>query len=186
MERNDRTGHENQEGCEASISLRKLREEDIPATLALIREYVAWIGEDLSFQGLEKELGTFPHSYDEPGGAFLVAIDSGEPVACVGLRRLDAKTREMKRLFVRDSHKGRGIGQQLLTRIIEEARAKGYLRMRLDTLPKMGEAQRLYERWGFRDIDPYTDNPLPGARFMELPLSKGTKEGGVQTGKTSR
>jgi GNAT superfamily N-acetyltransferase len=186
MERSEGTGHENQEGGEAGISLRKLQDEDIQSTLVLIREYVAWIGMDLSFQGIAEELETFPHAYAEPWGSFLVAIDSRKVVGCVGLRRLDRDTCELKRLFVRDSHKGRGIGQQLLTRIIEEAWAKGYRRMRLDTLPKMGEAQRLYTLWGFRDIEAYTDNPLLGARFMELPLLRGTDEGGFQTGKTSR
>jgi carbonic anhydrase len=134
MERSEGTGHENQEGGEEGISLRKLQDEDIQSTLVLIREYVAWIGMDLSFQGIAEELETFPHAYAEPWGSFLVAIDSRKVVGCVGLRRLDRDTCELKRLFVRDSHKGRGIGQQLLTRIIEEARAKGYTKEQADLL----------------------------------------------------
>jgi putative acetyltransferase len=53
---------------------------------------------------------------------------------------------------------------------MDEARAIGYARMRLDTMPKMDSAQRLYESLGFRDIAAYRYNPEPGARFLEVDL----------------
>ena len=55
--------------------------------------------------------------------------------------------------------------------VIEEAKAIGYERMRLDTVPAMTTAIRLYESLGFRNTDPYRHNPLEGARFMELVLT---------------
>jgi ribosomal protein S18 acetylase RimI-like enzyme len=77
----------------------------------------------------------------------------------------------MKRLFLREEFRGRGLGRQLIAAIIQEARQIGYRYMRLDTLPpKMIDAISLYRSYGFKEIDPYYENPVPGALFMELDL----------------
>jgi ribosomal protein S18 acetylase RimI-like enzyme len=78
----------------------------------------------------------------------------------------------MKRLYVRPASRARGIGTALIARVIADAAAIGYRDMVLDTLASMAGAQALYERFGFRDIAPYYDNPLPGARYMRLGLAR--------------
>ena len=145
-------------------------EEDVASVRSLFVEYQAGLGVDLCFQGFDEELAGLPGDYAAPGGCLLVAREDGEPVACVALRRLGAKTCEMKRLYVRPSHRGLGLGRALAKAVIAEARRIGYTRMRLDTLPSMEEAAALYERLGFREIEPYTVNPVPGARFLQLEL----------------
>ncbi|MGE5842971.1 MAG: GNAT family N-acetyltransferase, partial [Deltaproteobacteria bacterium] len=67
---------------------------------------------------------------------------------------------------------GRGIGRELALAIIEEAKRLGYKVIRLDTVVAMKEASALYQALGFRQIDAYCYNPLPGAMYFELKLAE--------------
>ena len=87
------------------------------------------------------------------------------------VRFLDRQTAEMKRLYVRAAHRGRGLGRVLAEAAIAAAREAGCTRIVLDTLPKMREAQALYGMLGFKPIAPYLKNPTPGALCFELSLS---------------
>ncbi len=152
----------------------------VASAAALMREYAAFLGADLSFQHFEEELASLPGKYAPPAGALLLAsfAPSGGAAAgsllvagCVAMRPLEAGVCEMKRLFVRPEFRGSGAGKALASAIIEAARKAGYRAMRLDTLDRLGEAVGLYEAMGFRRIDPYYDNPLPGALFWEKDLN---------------
>ena len=146
-------------------------ERQIAVSRALFLEYAASIGVDLSFQGFEEELRTLPGRYSPPHGGIFLAILDDQPVGCVALRPLEPPgIAELKRMFVRAAARGHGIGRALARRAIDRAREAGYARIRLDTLATMKDAQRLYRVLGFRDVDPYTFNPIPGAAYMELLL----------------
>ena len=83
----------------------------------------------------------------------------------------------MKRLYVLPEFRSERVGQALVARIVAEARAAGYEAMYLDTAPGMEKAQALYQRFGFRDVAPYTFNPIPGVRFMALRLRGDSEDG---------
>ncbi|HWR11118.1 MAG TPA: GNAT family N-acetyltransferase [Rectinemataceae bacterium] len=154
----------------ARISYRKVRPADMDDIRGLIEEYMASMALDLCFQGIDEELKTLPGKYSEPDGALLVAKAGGALCGCVALRKIGDGICEMKRLFVRDAYKGRGVGKKLAQAIIEEGRAKGYRLMRLDTLESMKPALSLYRSLGFHETAAYVYNPLEGAVYLEKTL----------------
>jgi GNAT superfamily N-acetyltransferase len=143
--------------------IRAAQPRDAEHVTTLMREYAAGLGVDLSFQGFEAEVADPLRFYE----LVLLADEDG----CVGLRRIDAGTCEMKRLYVRGSARGTGLGKRLAETVIAEARALGYARMLLDTLPSMTAAHALYESLGFVETAPYRHNPVPGTSFLALDLS---------------
>jgi len=145
--------------------------DQIETARILFREYEAWLGLDLCFQGFEEELRSLPGKYAAPAGRLYIAYIDESPAGCIALRKLENDVCEMKRLFVRDEFRGHKLGLTLVERVISDAREIGYSKMRLDTYPlKMGKAVGLYESHGFHTIAPYYANPDPGVLFMELDL----------------
>jgi putative acetyltransferase len=145
-------------------------EADVAEARTLFREYAAGLGVDLCFQDFEAELAGLPGDYAPPVGMLTLARVDGALAGCVAAHRWDDGACEMKRLYVRDAFRGTGCGVALVRHVIDWARATGFRRVLLDTLPSMGEAQRMYERFGFREIAPYRANPVPGARYLALDL----------------
>jgi ribosomal protein S18 acetylase RimI-like enzyme len=156
---------------------------DLELVRGLFREYADGLGVDLCFQDFDAELAGLPGEYSAPAGRLLLAWrgDAGDgetPVGCVALRAVGgvalravgAGTCEMKRLYLRPGLRGMQLGRRLAERIVAEARAAGYARICLDTLPSMSAAIGLYTALGFKAIEPYVYNPIPGALFLGLEL----------------
>ncbi len=144
--------------------------EDADVVRALFRDYQGSLGVDLGFQSFDAEVTGLPGDYTLPDGRLLLAIREGSAVGMIALRRLDPSTGEIKRLYVAPAGRGHGLGRQLVAHLMTEARAAGYRRLCLDTLPEMATAQALYQSLGFAPIAPYTFNPVPGARYLGLRL----------------
>jgi GNAT superfamily N-acetyltransferase len=133
---------------------------DVGCVRELFAEYARRVDEPCCFADFDRELASLPGEYR----LFLAPPAAG----CVAVRFLDRETAEMKRLYVRAAHRGRGVGRALAEAAIAVAREAGCKRIVLDTLPKMLEARQLYRKLDFRPVAPYLENPTPGALCFEL------------------
>lgn len=142
---------------------RGFREPHRTAVMALLRAYEVGLGISLCFQGFEAEIAGLPGGYAPPRGQMLLARrqQGQELVGMVAVRPVaDAPDLcEMKRLYVRPSARGTGLGRALAVAIMDEARRLGYRRICLDTLPSMTEAQALYRSLGFRPTGTSSSGP---------------------------
>ncbi|MGH9930292.1 MAG: GNAT family N-acetyltransferase [Pyrinomonadaceae bacterium] len=151
--------------------IQALLADEIICARQLFEEYAAGLGIDLCFQNFDKELAELPGDYVPPGGRLFLAVEGEKTAGCVALRRIGDGVCEMKRLYVRPSFRGTGLGRTLAETVIQSAGEIGYRHMRLDTLPgKMDRAIAMYRALGFKEIEPYYDNPVEDALFMELEL----------------
>jgi GNAT superfamily N-acetyltransferase len=143
---------------------------------SLFRLYSEWLGAHAGLSAaerapLEEECRDVRRAYRAPEGAVLIARLDGQPVGGVALRRtVQPSIAEIKRFFVTGAARGSGTGSALLDRAVRLARARGYLAVRLDSLPVMSAARRLYERHGFVEIEPYDGEHPAGALYFERRL----------------
>lgn len=137
----------------------------------LLRAYVDSLDVSLDFQDFEAEILALPGKYEPPEGCLLLAIVDDQSAGCIALRRFADGICEMKRLYTRPEFRGQRIGAKLVHAIIRQAKARGYAKMRLDTLPSMHHARKLYAGLGFREIAPYYENPVRGTTYLELDLA---------------
>jgi GNAT superfamily N-acetyltransferase len=144
---------------------------DGAASRALWAEYQLLLAERLDAPVADPEhIFASPESFTGPGCAWLVAYEDGEPVACGGLRAIDAETGEIKRMFVTARARGRGHARALLAELEARAAAAGQQRLRLITTEVLREARELYESAGYAIVA----SPREGARqdyWMEKRLA---------------
>jgi len=140
------------------------------AARAIFRAYARSLDFDLQFQGFEKELEDIDQQYGPPEGALILAYHDSEVIGCVAVRKLSATESELKRMYVLPGFRGMKLGETLLLRALQAAKDLGYQKLRLDTLPDMTSAIKLYEAHGFKRIAPYRFNPMQGAIYMEAEL----------------
>ena len=140
------------------------------------RNYAAWLGRDLSFQGFDKEMAELPGAYAEPSGRLFYAEVDGKPAGCVGVRKSSDGVCEMKRLYVEPELRGLGVGRDLALAAITTARTLGYKRIMVDTVPAMRIAVRLYRELGFSEAPAYTATAEEGTMFLSLDLENWDEE----------
>lgn len=145
--------------------------EQIETIRTLFTEYQRWLNFSLCFQGFDQELADLPGKYAAPSGRLYIADYNNKTAGCIALRPMKVDgVCEMKRLFVREEFRGRGIGKILVEKIFTEAKEIGYHTMRLDTLQRMETARALYKKLGFSIIPAYYNNPMDEVVYMELKL----------------
>lgn len=155
----------------SSMRIVEATDVDMPGVRELFREYQAWLGVDLCFQGFEEELATLPGRYSPPEGVILVAVEEEDFIGCVGIRpRIDNEA-ELKRLYVKPSQQGRGVGKRLFYDAMSKSEQIGYTSIVLDTLPDMHVAKSLYLAYGFEQIPAYYGNPEEGAEYYRYVFS---------------
>ncbi len=145
-------------------------ELDLDIIRNLFLEYQAALNIDLCFQDFNAELKNLPGNYVSPLGRIYLGMDGNKPIGCIALRPFAADRCEMKRLYIRPDYRGQNRSKLLAIKLIAAAKEIGYHEMLLDTLPAMKAAIHLYQSLGFKDIDSYRYNPIPGAKYMALKL----------------
>ena len=154
---------------------------EFKTALDLVSEYGESLGEHTCAARFEKSVDELRTAYAQPDACFILAMWEGMVSGCVAMRRLDAETCEMKRLYVRPSFRGLAIGRLLVEVLIGRARATGYKTMRLDTLSTLKTAIRLYEALGFKYIEPYNEPLAENTLYMELDLAWSPKSSQVRS-----
>ena len=156
-----------------NIEILRARLEEADAAFCLVGEYFEMAG-----VVLREDPEKFIQEYFAEGQGLWLARIEEEPAGCVGLRRLprpaelepeDLKCAEIKRMYVREKFRGRGVAERLLAAAENFAREQGYARIYLDTASEMVAAARLYERNGYERCGRYNENPQ-AAIFMRKSL----------------
>ena len=124
----------------------------------------------LAVQNYDEEISHLSSKYGLPGGRLYIAFYDGEAAGCVGLRKIDEKNCELKRLYVRSAFRGKHIGNTLIKQIIKDAKEIGYSHMLLDTLPFLTSALCLYKACGFYEIPSYNNSPMSTSIYMKRDL----------------
>src|SRR5690606_22090122 len=152
--------------------VKAVTETDFGNGRMLCGQYIRSLDFDLYFQDVERELNEIHLEYGHPQGALLLAYDRSidRAVGCIGIRRFDSDSAELKRMYVYPEYRGLQLGRKLLEMALVEASKLGYASVLLDSDSSMKSALRLYREFGFQEIGPYRYNPMRGAVYMKKEL----------------
>ena len=101
--------------------------------------------------------------------AFFCMTDEEKVIGTVALKKIDAYTVELKALYLDKAYRGQHLGSRLIRAAIDEAKARGFKSMVLDSMSQYKEALRLYEKCGFKNTERFNDNAYADV-FMMLEL----------------
>lgn len=157
---------------------------DLPTVRRLFEDYRGWLeehrdpapsSESRARSGLkliDELISGLPGAYGPPNGEILLWHEHGNLVACGALREIEPKVAEIKRIYIRADHRGKGFGPRWVRALLDRARALGYERVRVDTLSSMSAAIEFYQELGFRPIPPFWPHPAAGALFFEYRVAE--------------
>lgn len=156
------------------FTLREARSDrEYEIAVDLFREYASHIGFDLSFQNFEDEICKIKNHYSRPSGQLIIVYDNRKnPVGCFGIRTWEDSICELKRMYLKKEARGKGVGKMMMTKALEIGRNLNFELMRLDTLPTMVKAIKLYRYMGFYEIEGYRFNPFKDAKYFEIRLKE--------------
>jgi pimeloyl-ACP methyl ester carboxylesterase/GNAT superfamily N-acetyltransferase len=145
----------------------EVREEpfDTPTSAALVADYVAEIRAMYPEWSPNVPPRMTAHDVEPPDGRWLIAYRDGHAVGCVGLKRLDERTAEIKRVYVAPAARGAGVARALLGGLEAVARDAGYHTVRLDTGAKQPASVALFGSSGYEPIADYNGNPVAAYWF---------------------
>jgi ribosomal protein S18 acetylase RimI-like enzyme len=154
----------------AGYRIRRATGADDGAVARELFAYLAFLGETLDGEGIDRDIAQWRSTYDGENGVLLVVIEpGGDVVGTAAVRRLEPGIGEIKRMWIRPAHQGKGLGRPLIDACLAEARALGFQRLRLDSERKLEAALHLYRAYGFVEVADYNRNPRAEI-WMERPL----------------
>jgi ribosomal protein S18 acetylase RimI-like enzyme len=108
----------------------------------------------------------------QPPGALLLAYQNHEPIGCVGLKPMPPQgTIEVKRLYVRPTHRRGGAARLLMHHAHQHAAHHGYTRLVLDVMPARTHVIDFYRRLGYTDAGPYPAEAPDPMIYMQSPTN---------------
>ena len=153
------------------MQIRSANNQDAASIKSLIFEILGEYGLKPDPNGIDADLNDIEAHYINSGGVFEVVEQAdGQIIGTVGLYPKDNGICELRKMYVSSAARGKGLGRQLLERVLEHARQRGFRRMELDTASVLVEAIQMYQRFGFRQAEP--EHPLPSRcnKFYVLDL----------------
>ena len=136
-----------------SLHIRDARNQDAVSIRRLVFATLAEHGLEADPATTDADLDDIQRRYRQSGGAFMVLVDDADRiVGSAGLYPLDARDCELRKMYIETAYRGQGWGGRLLERMIQEARSRGFRRIRLETASVLKAAIALYQRYGFEPI----------------------------------
>ena len=143
----------------AGYRIRRATAADDGDVTRELAAYLAFLGETLDAEGIDRDIAQWQSVYDGGHGVLLVVVEpEGGIVGTAAVRRLQPEIGEIKRMWIRPAHQGKGLGRPLMNACLAEARALGFQRLRLDSERKLEAAVHLYRAYGFAEVPDYNGN----------------------------
>ena len=132
---------------------------------AFYSECFPGVGKPFEPEGRHEFYNHIPEHFEQ----FWCLVEDGTVLGSVAIRRFSDDTAELKALYLSEKLRGQGWGYKLLDLAIKYAREQGYKRVCLDSMKSYSAARRLYDKFGFKEIESYNNNTFAEV-FMELKL----------------